>query len=326
MIGRDGKWRIKPDYEGAYRLDYPRPGLHADRGSSPAGQSDAYDSFYRLHHLPSGKASPLLRGKPQALEGGRQMGLLADGGTMLFDTRGGSVRLFQGKPENQRQFGDWISLSYDDRKGAIDARGNMKIAAENGEFNPFFVQPDGLARVNTPQGYRLMDQNGAIVQARLGDAMPLASMQRLVVEDRDGSRSVMVDMQGREIARFNKTYSVDASTASEGVVVYEGDNGRHGFVNAEGKRVVGPYFNKLGPLRGGLARARREQQRQAVRLHRPHRPLRHRARVRLGRRFREGRAWRGVATSSCTSTRAARPPPRSRWSAAPSSSGTRSSA
>ena len=25
----------------------------------------------------------------------------------------------------------------------------MKIAAENGEFNPFFVQPDGLARVNT---------------------------------------------------------------------------------------------------------------------------------------------------------------------------------
>ena len=104
-----------------------------------------------------------------------------------------------------------------------------------------------------------MDQNGAIVQARLGDAMPLASMQRLVVEDRDGSRSVMVDMQGREIARFNKTYSVDASTASEGVVVYEGDNGRHGFVNAEGKRVVGPYFNKLGPLRDGLARARREQ-------------------------------------------------------------------
>ena len=149
MIGRDGKWRIKPDYEGAYRLDYLGQGYMLTEEAKPAGQSDAYDSFYRLHHLPSGKASPLLRGKPQALEGGRQMGLLADGGTMLFDTRGGSVRLFQGKPENQRQFGDWISLSYDDRKGAIDARGNMKIAAENGEFNPFFVQPDGLARVNT---------------------------------------------------------------------------------------------------------------------------------------------------------------------------------
>ena len=51
---------------------------------------------------------------------------------------------------------------------------------------------------------------------------------------------------------------MDASTASEGVVVYEGDNGRHGFVNAEGKRVVGPYFNKLGRC-DGLARARREQ-------------------------------------------------------------------
>ena len=98
MIGRDGKWRIKPDYEGAYRLDYLGQGYMLTEEAKPAGQSDAYDSFYRLHHLPSGKASPLLRGKPQALEGGRQMGLLADGGTMLFDTRGGSVRLFQGKP------------------------------------------------------------------------------------------------------------------------------------------------------------------------------------------------------------------------------------
>lgn len=106
VIGRDGKWRIKPDYEGAYRLDYLGQGYMLTEEAKPAGQSDAYDSFYRLHHLPSGKASPLLRGKPQALEGGRQMGLLADGGTMLFDTRGGSVRLFQGKPENQRQFGD----------------------------------------------------------------------------------------------------------------------------------------------------------------------------------------------------------------------------
>ena len=293
VIGRDGKWRIKPDYEGAYRLDYLGQGYMLTEEAKPAGQSDAYDSFYRLHHLPSGKASPLLRGKPQALEGGRQMGLLADGGTMLFDTRGGSVRLFQGKPENQRQFGDWISLSYDDRKGAIDARGNMKIAAENGEFNPFFVQPDGLARVNTaglspdgPERRHRAGQAGRRHAAGLDAAAGGRGPRR--------SRSVMVDMQGREIARFNKTYSVDASTASEGVVVYEGDNGRHGFVNAEGKRVVGPYFNKLGRCATGAGA--RAAQRQAVRLHRPHRPLRHRARVRLGRRFprgpRPGAAWR----------------------------------
>ena len=172
-----------------------------------------------------------------------------------------------------------------------------------------------------------MDQNGAIVQARLGDAMPLASMQRLVVEDRDGSRSVMVDMQGREIARFNKTYSVDASTASEGVVVYEGDNGRHGFVNAEGKRVVGPYFNKLGPLRdawrgrgasSAAASCTATSTSPAATPSRPSSPG--------PTTSAKAAPWRGVATSSCTSTRAARQPPRSRWSAAPSSSRTRSSA
>ena len=68
------------------------------------------------------------------------MGLLADGGTMLFDTRGGSVRLFQGKPEPApvRRL-DLAQLTT--AKGAIDARGNMKIAAENGEFNPSSCSP-----------------------------------------------------------------------------------------------------------------------------------------------------------------------------------------
>ena len=111
------------------------------------------------------------------------MGLLADGGTMLFDTRGGSVRLFQGKPENQRQFGDWISLSYDDRKGAIDARGNMKIAAENGEFNPSSCSPMAW-RASIPAGLSPDGPERRHRAGQAGDAMPLASMQRLVVEDR----------------------------------------------------------------------------------------------------------------------------------------------
>ena len=255
VIGRDGKWRIKPDYEGAYRLDYLGQGYMLTEEAKPAGQSDAYDSFYRLHHLPSGKASPLLRGKPQALEGGARWACWPTAAPCC-STRA-AVRSACSRASREPAPVRRLDLAQLRRPQGRHRRARQyEDRRRERRIQSFFVQPDGLARVNTPQGYRLMDQNGAIVQARLGDAMPLASMQRLVVEDRDGSRSVMVDMQGREIARFNKTYSVDASTASEGVVVYEGDNGRHGFVNAEGKRVVGPYFNKLGRC---AISARREQ-------------------------------------------------------------------
>ena len=326
VIGRDGKWRIKPDYEGAYRLDYLGQGYMLTEEAKPAGQSDAYDSFYRLHHLPSGKASPLLRGKPRRWRAAARWACWPTAAPCC-STRAAvrsacsrasrepapvrrldlaQLRRPQGRHRRARQ--------YEDRCRERRVQSLLRAARWPG------------AR-QYPQGYRLMDQNGAIVQARLGDAMPLASMQRLVVEDRDGSRSVMVDMQGREIARFNKTYSVDASTASEGVVVYEGDNGRHGFVNAEGKRVVGPYFNKLGPLRDGLAR-RGARAAAASCAATSTSPAATPSRPRSPGPTISARAapWRGVATSSCTSTRAARPPPRSRCSAASSSSGTRSSA
>ena len=110
-------------------------------------------------------------------------------------------------------------------------------------------------------------------------------------------------MQGREIARFNKTYSVDASTASEGVVVYEGDNGRHGFVNAEGKRVVGPYFNKLGrcaTARGASSAAASCTATSTSPAATPSRPRSPGPTISA-----RAAPWRGVATSSCTSTRAA---------------------
>jgi hypothetical protein len=84
-------------------------------------------------------------------------------------------------------------------------------------------------------------------------------MKRVVFRDRKNSQSVMTDLQGREITRFKGEFTIEERTASEGVVTYRGDGDRYGFVNADGKRIVGPYFNRLGPLRDGLALARRDQ-------------------------------------------------------------------
>jgi hypothetical protein len=82
-----------------------------------------------------------------------------------------------------------------------------------------------------------------------------------VFHDSENSVSIMTDLQGREITRIDGTYSVEDRSANEGVAPYRSrsGNGRHGFIDANGKRIVGPHFDTLGPLNNGLAVARRLQ-------------------------------------------------------------------
>ncbi|MGE8658283.1 MAG: WG repeat-containing protein [Achromobacter sp.] len=258
VIDRQGKWVVPATYSGSYELDYLGNGYLLAREPRRADDT-GYGDAYRLIDLRTGKRSAVLHERPQDLKRGRYLAQGTDGATLLFDAQGGMTRLFEGEPERQEQFGDWIYVQYRSRNGAIDARGNFKVPAVQGEFNPFFVQPEGLARVFDGQRYRLMDENGKTLLAARGDGTPLASMKRVVFRDSKNSQSVMTDLQGREITRLQGEFTLEERNASEGVVVYRGQNDRYGFVNADGKRVVGPYFDRLGPLRDGLALARREQ-------------------------------------------------------------------
>jgi hypothetical protein len=212
---------------------------------------------YRVVNLRTGKASDPVVGKPQKLQDGRYLGELADGSAVLFDAQGAAIRVSDGRPDNKQQYGDWLYIEFDEREGAIDARGNMKVPARYGEFNPFFTQPEGLARANIGQGYRVIDQTGKTVLEKWGDGTPLASMQRIVFSDDDESSSILVDLKGREVARLPGRHAVDYRNASEGVVPYSDGDNKYGFIDASGKRVVGAHFNQLGPLKDGLARARR---------------------------------------------------------------------
>lgn len=258
VIDRQGKWIVPATYSGSYELEYLGNGHLLAREPKSEEASD-YGDNYRLINLRTGKRSVVLHDKPQDLKQGRYLAQGKDGATLLFDAQGGMTRLFEGKPDRQEQYGDWIYVQYRASNGAIDARGNLKVSAGTGEFNPFFVQPEGLARVYDGQRYRVMNENGKALLEKLGDGTPLASMKRVVFRDRKNSQSVMTDLQGREITRFKGEFTIEERTASEGVVTYRGDGDRYGFVNADGKRIVGPYFNRLGPLRDGLALARRDQ-------------------------------------------------------------------
>lgn len=258
VVNREGKWVLPPKYSGAYDLEYLGNGLMLTEAPDAKRKRGGYtESAYRVVNLRTGKASDPVVGKPQKLQDGRYLGELADGSAVLFDAQGAAIRVSDGRPENKQQYGDWLYIEFDEREGAIDARGNMKVPARYGEFNPFFTQPEGLARANIGQGYRVIDQTGKTVLEQLGDGTPLASMQRIVFNDDDESSSILVDLQGREVARLPGRHAINDRHASEGVVPYSDGDNKYGFIDANGKRVVGAHFNQLGPLKDGLARARR---------------------------------------------------------------------
>lgn len=258
VINREGQWVLPATHDSAYELQYLGNGFMLVSDPDGKGKAGRYgDSPYKLINLRTGKHSDTLYGKPDKLSDGRYIGALADGSAVLFDAQGNATRISDGRPESKQQYGDWLIVRHDEREGAIDARGNMKVPALYGEFNPFFAQPEGLARVNLGPGYRVIDQNGKTVLEKRGDGFPLASMQRVLFSDDSTSTSVMTDLQGREIARIAGRYPVEYRYASEGVVPYSDNYGKYGFMDAAGKRVVGAHFTELGPLKHGLARARR---------------------------------------------------------------------
>ncbi|MFD4840894.1 WG repeat-containing protein [Achromobacter sp. NPDC058515] len=258
VVNREGRWVVPATQAGAYDMEYLGNGLMLiDEPEAKRRRTGYSESAYRLVNLRTGKSSEPLIGKPEKLRDGRFLGELADSSAVLFDAQGGATRISDGRPESKEQYEDWIYIRHDDREGAIDARGNMKVPAIYGEFNPFFAQPEGLARANVGSGYRVIDQNGRAVLEKLGDGTPLASMRRIVFGDEKDSASIMTDLQGREIARIAGRYAVDDHNASEGVVPYSNADGKYGFIDAAGKRVVGAHFDQLGALRNGLAKARR---------------------------------------------------------------------
>ncbi|WP_158685943.1 WG repeat-containing protein [Achromobacter spanius] len=256
VVDRAGQWVIAATHNSAHDFQYFGQGMIsvAARDAAPQRGGRATPT-YRLVDLRTGQSSESFIGTPNSLKDGRFLSKRADGSMVLLDSRGRAQYVSDGRPKEHAHFGNWFYTTYDKREGAIDARGNMQLPAIYDEFHPFFVQPEGLARVFLRGQHRLIDQTGKTLLGHLHDATPLASMQRIVLSDDAGS-DVMLDLEGREIARIAGAYSVRTRDASEGVVPYS-DKGRNwGFINAAGERVVGPHFDDLGPMKSGLARAR----------------------------------------------------------------------
>ncbi|WP_369788464.1 WG repeat-containing protein [Rouxiella sp. WC2420] len=253
VINEKGQWAIAPD---ASRSGKPQPVgdniFEVADGDQPGEHSNTRYSLY------SAVTGLLLAGdlqsNPQKIGDDHWLIQPASGGVALMDDDGRSVVSKEIIPQTIRIDADWALLSFSPHFGAIDSQGDWQIAPiYSAPLN--FVTPQNWASALSDKRISLIDANGVEPMADKDSALPLASMDRAVMNDDSTGETVLFDTQGNEIQRYPGLNSIDASASSEGMVPVRAANGLYGFIDDSGKQLIGSYFTQVGPMKDTRARA-----------------------------------------------------------------------
>ncbi|PLR49559.1 hypothetical protein CYR40_03545 [Chimaeribacter arupi] len=249
VINATGNWAVTPDAQQSEKPLAMGNGLYLQTFGTDSARR------YRLVSTDTGRplAEDLLE-KPRAV--GREHWLVkpAGGGVALLDGEGRAVMEKAVPVENATIDGDRVLLNFGQRYGAINAQGEWQVPPIY--TAPLaFTGPRQWAVAQRDQHTTLIDSHGGQPIPDAPTAVPLVGMVRVADTDPAAQQSVLRDFSGREIQRFAGVDSLVTSAAGGGLVPLRGADNRYGFVNAEGKTVVAPYFDQLGPMKDGRARA-----------------------------------------------------------------------
>ncbi|GBU14234.1 hypothetical protein AwEntero_28350 [Enterobacterales bacterium] len=255
VIAQNGKWAIAPDASLTSKPQYIGDAMFSMADNDQPGERDSASSHFSIFNAVNGQsvATDLLS---QPLNVGNEHWLVqpADGGVALIDNDGRAAVSKAIVPSSTEINGDWVLLGFGPRFGAIDHQGEWQIqplysAALN------FVQPLNWASAVSDNRVILINSTGGEPLEGFENAEPLPSMARLVLNDATTGETVLFDNTGREIQRYAGPDSVQINNASEGTVPLRDSKGLYGFIDASGKKIIGPYFDKVGPIKDGLAKA-----------------------------------------------------------------------
>lgn len=255
VLQQDGNWAIAPD---TARTGKPEPvgaGIFVIADNEPQNVSDRASARYHLFDAASGQIiSPDLLDKPQNVGQDHWLVSLTAGGTALLDSDGRAVLSKQIVPATTQIKGNRVLLKFGAQYGAIDSQGQWQIhPLYSSELD--FVAPLNWASVVSDKRITLIDDRGAQPLPDMDDAQPVASMPLITMNDDTTGETVLYDSDAQEIQRYPGLSSIIASRASEDRVPLRGDNGLYGFIDAKGKKVIGPYFNYVSAMKEGRAQA-----------------------------------------------------------------------
>ncbi len=255
VIDEKGQWAIAPD---ASRSGKPQPvgdSIFVIAGGDQPGERGDSVTRYSLYSAVTGLLlAGDMQSSPQKVGENHWLIQPANGGVALMDDDGRSVVSKAIVPQSAHVDGDWALLSFSPHFGAIDSQGDWQIAPiYSAPLN--FVTPQNWASALSDKHITLIDANGVEPLADKDNALPLASMDRVVMNDDATGETVLFDTQGNEIQRYPGINSIAATASSEGMVPVRGANGLYGFIDASGKQLIGDYFTQVGPMKDTRARA-----------------------------------------------------------------------
>lgn len=254
-VAQSGKWAIAPDGDLNNKPQYIGDAMFIMADNDQPGERDNASNHFSIFNAVNGQAVATdLLSKP--LNVGKEHWLIqpAEGGVALIDNDGRAAVSKAIVPSSTEIEGEWVLLGFGPRFGAIDNQGEWRIqplysAALN------FVQPLNWASAVSDSRVTLIDSTGGEPLEGFETAEPLSSMARLVLNDATTGETVLFDNSGHEVQRYAGTDSVQINNASEGTVSLRDSKGLYGFIDASGKKIIGPYFDKVGPVKDGLAKA-----------------------------------------------------------------------
>ncbi|KAB7896074.1 WG repeat-containing protein [Rouxiella sp. S1S-2] len=255
VIDGKGQWAIAPD---AAQSGKPQPVgdsiFVVSDGDQPGEHSDS-NRRYSLYSAVTGLALATdLLSNPQKVGDSHWLIQPSNGGVGLMDDDGRSVVSKEIVPESVHVEGNWALLHFGPHFGAIDSQGDWQIApVYSAALN--FIAPQNWASALSDKRITLIDANGVEPLQDKEGAQPLASMDRIAMNDDNTGETVLYDTQGNEIKRYSGLSSIAVAQSSEGMVPLRGSNGLYGFIDSSGKALIGSYFTQVGAMKDTRAKA-----------------------------------------------------------------------
>jgi len=253
VINRDGTWAITPDAGRSGKPQYAGEGMFTIADNDQPGERGAAANHYGLYSAESGQslATDLLA-NPQRVGENHWLIQPAEGGIALLDNAGRAPLSKAISASSSTVRGDWVMLNFSPHFGAINGQGEWQIQPLfTSEFN--FIAPLNWSRAFGDSHITLINDHGAIPLDGFEQAQPLNSLARLTMNDDVTGETVLYDNDGNEIQRFAGLDSLLADKASSGVIPMRDSKGLYGFVDQQGKKLIGAYFDQAGAMNDNFA-------------------------------------------------------------------------
>jgi len=255
VINLDGTWAIAPDASLSGKPQYVGDGMFTFSDNDQPGERGAVTGHFALYNAQSGQAMATdLLASPQRVGENHWLIKPSEGGVSLIDDAG-RAPLSKGIVASSSSVkGDWVMLNFSAHFGAINGKGEWQIPPlYTAEFN--FISPLNWSRAVSDNNTTLINDHGGIPLDGFDQAQPLNSLVRLAMNDDATGETVLFDNDGNEVRRFSGLNSLLADKASSGVIPMRDNKGLFGFVDQQGKKLIGAYFDQVGSMNDNFAAA-----------------------------------------------------------------------